>query len=93
VTRRKSPDSGYIGLPVTIAALAPSRHFVHRHEEIDKDRPGSTGGAGPQAGDGLVIYMGLHNLRRICEELIAGGLRGRRQRGARGSRSVVSATW
>jgi uroporphyrin-III C-methyltransferase len=24
--------------------------------------------------DGLVIYMGLHNLRRIAEELLAGGL-------------------
>jgi uroporphyrin-III C-methyltransferase len=27
-----------------------------------------------RSSDGLVIYMGLHNLPRICSELIAGGL-------------------
>ena len=34
--------------------------------------PASIGGA--RSSDGLVIYMGLHNLPHICEELIAGGL-------------------
>jgi uroporphyrin-III C-methyltransferase len=53
----------YAGIPIT-----------HRHEEIDKGRPGVNWRGLAQTSDGLVIYMGLHNLRRIAEELMAGGL-------------------
>ena len=44
------------------------------HEEIDKGRPGVDWRGLARCSDGLVIYMGLHNLPRICEELMAGGL-------------------
>jgi uroporphyrin-III C-methyltransferase len=49
---------------------------VTGHEEIDKVRPGVDWRGLAQSSDGLVIYMGLHNLRRIAEELVAGGLSG-----------------
>jgi uroporphyrin-III C-methyltransferase len=48
--------------------------FVTGHEEIDKRRPSVNWRALAAASDGLVIYMGLHNLPRIAEELMAGGL-------------------
>ena len=48
--------------------------FVTGHEEIDKRRPSVDWRALATASDGLVIYMGLHNLPRIAEELMAGGL-------------------
>ena len=48
--------------------------FVTGHEEIDKRRPSVDWRALAAASDGLVIYMGLHNLPRIAEELMAGGL-------------------
>ena len=41
---------------------------------IDKRRPSVDWRALAAASDGLVIYMGLHNLPRIAEELMAGGL-------------------
>jgi uroporphyrin-III C-methyltransferase len=47
---------------------------VTGHEEIDKRRPGVDWRGLARSSDGLVIYMGLHNLRRIAEELLAGGL-------------------
>ena len=50
--------------------------FVTGHEEIDKRRPSVNWRALATASDGLVIYMGLHNLPRIAEELMAGGLDG-----------------
>jgi len=62
------------GLPVTHRRAGSSVTFVTGHEEIDKDRPGVDWRGLARSSDGLVIYMGLHNLRRICEELIAGGL-------------------
>lgn len=64
----------YIGLPVSHRRAGSSVTFVTGHEEIDKDRPGVDWRGLARSSDGLVIYMGLHNLRRICEELLAGGL-------------------
>jgi uroporphyrin-III C-methyltransferase len=49
-----------------------------------------------RSSDGLVIYMGLHNLPHICEELIAGGLDAStpaaavQQGTVRGQKAVVS---
>jgi len=59
---------------VTHRRAGSSVTFVTGHEEIDKGRPGVDWRGLARSSDGLVIYMGLHNLPRICEELMAGGL-------------------
>jgi len=64
----------YAGIPVTHRRAGSSVTFVTGHEEIDKIRPGVDWRGLARCSDGLVIYMGLHNLRRICQELMAGGL-------------------
>ena len=64
----------YAGIPVTHRRAGSSVTFVTGHEEIDKGRPGVDWRGLARSSDGLVIYMGLHNLRRIVEELVAGGL-------------------
>jgi uroporphyrin-III C-methyltransferase len=64
----------YVGIPVTHRRAGSSVTFVTGHEEIDKRRPGVDWRGLARSSDGLVIYMGLHNLPHICEELIAGGL-------------------
>jgi uroporphyrin-III C-methyltransferase len=64
----------YAGIPVTHRRAGSSVTFVTGHEEIDKVRPGVDWRGLARSSDGLVIYMGLHNIERICEELLAGGL-------------------
>jgi uroporphyrin-III C-methyltransferase len=64
----------YAGIPVTHRRAGSSVTFVTGHEEIDKHRPGVDWRSLARCSDGLVIYMGLHNLERICQELMAGGL-------------------
>lgn len=64
----------YAGIPVTHRRAGSSVTFVTGHEEIDKARPGVDWRGLARSSDGLVIYMGLHNLRPICAELLAGGL-------------------
>ena len=64
----------YAGIPVTHRRAGSSVTFVTGHEEIDKRRPSVDWRALATASDGLEIYMGLHNLPRIAEELMAGGL-------------------
>jgi len=64
----------YAGIPVTHRRAGSSVTFVTGHEEIDKGRPGVDWRGLARSSDGLVIYMGLHHLRRIGEELVAGGL-------------------
>ena len=64
----------YAGIPVTHRRAGSSVTFVTGHEEIDKRRPSVNWRALATASDGLVIYMGLHNLPRIAEELMLGGL-------------------
>ncbi|MEN9767893.1 MAG: uroporphyrinogen-III C-methyltransferase, partial [Cyanobacteriota bacterium] len=64
----------YVGIPVTHRRAGSSVTFVTGHEEIDKARPGVDWKALARSSDGLVIYMGLHNLPHICQELMDGGL-------------------
>jgi uroporphyrin-III C-methyltransferase len=64
----------YAGIPVTHRRAGSSVTFVTGHEEIDKRRPSVNWRSLATASDGLVIYMGLHNLPRIAAELEAGGL-------------------
>lgn len=64
----------YAGIPITHRRAGSSVTFVTGHEEIDKGRPGVDWRGLARSSDGLVIYMGLHNLRRISQELLAGVL-------------------
>ncbi len=64
----------YAGIPVTHRLAGSSVTFVTGHEGIDKRRSSVNWRALAKATDGLVIYMGLHNLQFIVDELIAGGL-------------------
>ncbi|MFM2205861.1 MAG: uroporphyrinogen-III C-methyltransferase [Cyanobacteriota bacterium] len=64
----------YLGIPVTHRRAGSSVTFVTGHEEIDKGRPSVDWRGLARSSDGLVIYMGLHNLAHICEELMVGGL-------------------
>jgi uroporphyrin-III C-methyltransferase len=64
----------YAGIPITHRQAGSCVTFVTGHEEIDKQRPGVDWRGLARSSDGLVIYMGLHNLRRISEELQLGGL-------------------
>ncbi|KEF41483.1 MAG: CysG [Cyanobium sp. CACIAM 14] len=64
----------YAGIPVTHRRAGSSVTFVTGHEEIDKARPGVDWRGLARCCDGLVIYMGLHNLAAIRDELLAGGL-------------------
>ena len=66
----------YAGIPVTHRRAGSSVTFVTGHEEIDKARPGVDWPGLARSSDGLVIYMGLHNLRPICQQLADGGLDG-----------------
>ena len=66
----------YAGIPVTHRRAGSCVTFVTGHEEIDKSRPGVDWQGLARSGGSLVIYMGLHNLGRIAEELLAGGLSG-----------------
>ncbi|MEO1002162.1 MAG: uroporphyrinogen-III C-methyltransferase [Cyanobacteria bacterium J06638_7] len=66
----------YAGIPVTHRCAGSSVTFVTGHEEIDKQRPGVDWRGLARSSDGLVIYMGLHNLANITAELLAGGLAG-----------------
>jgi len=86
----------YLGIPVTHRRAGSSVTFVTGHEEIDKKRPGVDWRGLARSSDGLVIYMGLHNLAHICEELIAGGLEATtpaaavQQGTVRGQQSVIT---
>lgn len=64
----------YAGIPVTHRRAGSCVTFVTGHEEIDRARPGVDWRSLARCGSGLVIYMGLHNLRHIAAELLAGGL-------------------
>ncbi len=64
----------YAGIPVTHRLAGSSITFVTGHEDIDKRRSCVDWRALAKGSDGLVIYMGLHNLEYIIQELIVGGL-------------------
>ncbi len=64
----------YIGMPLTHRLCGSSVTFVTGHEEIDKARRTVNWSALAKASHTLVIYMGLHNLGLIVDELISGGI-------------------
>ncbi len=64
----------YAGIPVTHRLAGSSVTFVTGHEGVDKRRPLVNWQALAKASDALVIYMGLHNIEFITEQLLVGGL-------------------
>lgn len=66
--------SAYAGIPVTHRGYSSSVTFVTGHEAIGKYRPQVNWTAIAQGSETIVIYMGLHNLPAIVEQLQNGGL-------------------
>ena len=64
----------YVGIPITHRLAGSSVPFVTGHEGIDKKRPAVNWSSLAKSTDGIVIYMGVHNLKFISSELIAGGM-------------------
>ena len=64
----------YVGIPITHRLAGSSVTFVTGHEGINKKRPAVNWRSLATSSDGIVIYMGVHNLRFISAELIAGGM-------------------
>ena len=64
----------YFGIPLTHRLAGSSVTFVTGHEVTGKERPVVDWRALARATDGLVVYMGVHNLEYIVQELLAGGL-------------------
>ena len=58
----------YFGIPLTHRLAGSSVTFVTGHEGIDKHRPEVNWEALAQAGNTLVIYMGVHNLSYIVHQ-------------------------
>ncbi|WP_439345271.1 uroporphyrinogen-III C-methyltransferase [Vacuolonema iberomarrocanum] len=64
----------YAGIPLTHRAYSSSVTFVTGHEASGKYRPQVNWRAIAQGSETIVVYMGIHNLVHISQELQAGGL-------------------
>ena len=64
----------YTGIPLTHRDYSSSVTFVTGHESVGKYRPHVNWQAIAQSSETIVIYMGLHNLPAIVEQLQAAGL-------------------
>ena len=64
----------YAGIPLTHRALSSSVTFVTGHESAGKYRPNINWQAIAQGSETIAIYMGIHNLPNIVEQLLAAGL-------------------
>ena len=64
----------YAGIPVTHRHLAASMALITGHEAPDKEESDLDFDSLAGWGGTLVFYMGVKNLRRICEELVSRGL-------------------
>lgn len=64
----------YAGIPLTHRNYSSSVTFVTGHESIGKYRPSVNWQAIAQGSETIVIYMGIHNLASISEELQKAGL-------------------
>lgn len=63
----------YVGIPVTHRRYSSSVTFVTGHEAVGKYRPEVNWRAIAAGSETLVIYMGVHNLPHITQELMAAG--------------------
>ncbi|MCC5641922.1 uroporphyrinogen-III C-methyltransferase [Nostoc sp. CHAB 5824] len=66
--------AAYAGIPLTHRLYSSSVTFVTGHEAAGKYRPKVDWNAIAHGSETIVIYMGIHNLPYIVEQLSAGGL-------------------
>ena len=64
----------YAGIPITHRSYSSSVTFVTGHEAAGKYRPEINWSAIAQGSETIVIYMGIHNLPHIVEQLLTSGL-------------------
>lgn len=64
----------YAGIPLTHRSYSSSVTFVTGHEGAGKYRPKVDWPAIAHGSETIVIYMGIHNLAHIVEELLQAGL-------------------
>lgn len=64
----------YAGIPLTHRSYSSSVTFVTGHEEAGKYRPAVNWSAIAQGSETIVIYMGVHNLPYIIEQLHRSGM-------------------
>ena len=64
----------YAGIPVTHRDYSSSVTFVTGHEAAGKYRPDINWRAIAQGSETIVIYMGVHNMSHIVEQLLTAGL-------------------
>lgn len=66
----------YAGIPLTHRLYSSSVTFVTGHEAAGKYRPAVNWQAIAHGSETIVIYMGIHNLAYIVDELVGAGLTG-----------------
>ncbi|WP_320663597.1 uroporphyrinogen-III C-methyltransferase [Prochlorococcus sp. MIT 1223] len=66
--------SAYMGIPLTHRLCGSSVTFVTGHEGFNKKIPSVNWKELAKSSDSIVIYMGVHNLRYIVEQLLINGL-------------------
>lgn len=66
--------TAYAGIPLTHRDHSSSVMFVTGHEAAGKYRPAVNWQAIAQGAETIVIYMGIHNMPHIIQELKKGGL-------------------
>ena len=64
----------YVGIPLTHRHYSSSVTFVTGHEAAGKYRPKVNWQAIARGSETIVIYMGVHNLAKIIDQLTAAGL-------------------
>lgn len=64
----------YAGIPLTHRSHSSSVTFVTGHESAGKYRPAINWQAVAHGSETIVIYMGIHNLSNIVEQLLSAGL-------------------
>ncbi|MEH2350215.1 MAG: uroporphyrinogen-III C-methyltransferase [Nostoc sp.] len=67
--------AAYSGIPLTHRLYSSSVTFVTGHEAAGKYRPKVNWNAIAHGSETIVIYMGIHNLPYIVEQLIVAGLK------------------
>ncbi len=66
--------AAYLGIPLTHRLAGSSVTFVTGHEGINKKHPLVDWQALAKGSNTLIIYMGIHNISFIVNELLEGGL-------------------
>lgn len=64
----------YAGIPLTHRSHSSSVTFVTGHESVGKYRPAVNWQAIAHSSETIVVYMGIHNLAHIIDQLLLAGL-------------------